>query len=609
PSLEDWLSGPDADDLNDDRVIDVLDYELFIGVPGPDFPRPEDWLAGPDAVDLNDDGEIDFFDYELFFGLPPGPDFSSPEEWLAGPDAVDLNDDGEIDILDYELFFGRPPGHDFPSLEDWLSGPDADDLNDDRVIDVLDYELFIDERFIDVPGHDFPPPEEWLAGPEAEDLNEDDVIDILDFDIWKSLQPLPTFREWILSDEAMDLNGDEVIDEADYAIFANPQPEITLQDWLEGPLAQDYDLNDFVDHVDFEVYLWIESPDASDVNEDGAIDYTDLTEFLLTSGDTAAGTGTSPIVIDFDPADGDQERRLGGNARPDREYSLQFNITDVPEIKGWSLTLNYDPAQLEFVGRSFQLTDFITGGLPLLRNPSGELGIGTTVLTGNVSASGTASLGSIKMRVLDGFTGSTDVEIVRFGLRLVEGDQTFESVSSIVTISDEVLGTPPPGDFDGDGVVDFPDFFLFADAFWTTSEEFDLSGDGFVDFRDFFLFADFFGQQQPLFKLMALAQDVLGLPVQVQLEQNYPNPFNSQTVIPFAVPGPSQVRLRIFDVLGQQVRALDPGLVGAGLHRVSWNGRNDDQQAVAAGVYIARLQVLGDDGENVVEVRKLTLAE
>ncbi|MDP7634365.1 MAG: FlgD immunoglobulin-like domain containing protein, partial [Candidatus Latescibacteria bacterium] len=89
----------------------------------------------------------------------------------------------------------------------------------------------------------------------------------------------------------------------------------------------------------------------------------------------------------------------------------------------------------------------------------------------------------------------------------------------------------------------------------------------------------------------------------------YPNPFNSQTVIPFAVPGPSQVRLRIFDVLGQQVRALDPGLVGAGFHRVSWNGRNDDQQAVAAGVYIARLQVLGDDGENVVEVRKLTLAE
>jgi hypothetical protein len=51
----------------------------------------------------------------------------------------------------------------------------------------------------------------------------------------------------------------------------------------------------------------------------------------------------------------------------------------------------------------------------------------------------------------------------------------------------------PPGDFNGDGRVDFADFFLFADHFGGTDPLFDLDGDGRVDFADFFLFADHFG--------------------------------------------------------------------------------------------------------------------
>jgi len=56
------------------------------------------------------------------------------------------------------------------------------------------------------------------------------------------------------------------------------------------------------------------------------------------------------------------------------------------------------------------------------------------------------------------------------------------------------------GDFDGDGVVDFDDFFLFVNHFGLSSDEpgfepsYDLDGDGVVDFDDFFLFVGNFGK-------------------------------------------------------------------------------------------------------------------
>ncbi|MBI4531259.1 MAG: hypothetical protein HY709_07020 [Candidatus Latescibacteria bacterium] len=52
------------------------------------------------------------------------------------------------------------------------------------------------------------------------------------------------------------------------------------------------------------------------------------------------------------------------------------------------------------------------------------------------------------------------------------------------------------GDFNADGVVDFRDFFLFAQAFGTREAVFDLTGDGGVDFRDFLLFAASFNQRE-----------------------------------------------------------------------------------------------------------------
>ena len=71
--------------------------------------------------------------------------------------------------------------------------------------------------------------------------------------------------------------------------------------------------------------------------------------------------------------------------------------------------------------------------------------------------------------------------------------------STVVNSGDTVVVAPTdtPADFSGDGVVDFSDFFQFADVFGLQVEgqdaRFDLDGDGMVDFSDFFIFADAFG--------------------------------------------------------------------------------------------------------------------
>ena len=74
-----------------------------------------------------------------------------------------------------------------------------------------------------------------------------------------------------------------------------------------------------------------------------------------------------------------------------------------------------------------------------------------------------------------------------------------------------------------------------------------------------------------------------------ELHQNYPNPFNPNTTIEFAVTEKSDVKLTIYNVLGEQVRALVSSSVLPGTYRVEWDGKNEAGQAVASGVYLYRL--------------------
>jgi hypothetical protein len=80
----------------------------------------------------------------------------------------------------------------------------------------------------------------------------------------------------------------------------------------------------------------------------------------------------------------------------------------------------------------------------------------------------------------------------------------------------------------------------------------------------------------------------------VVLEGNRPNPFNPMTTIRYAVPARGKVELSVYDVAGRRVATLVEGEVEAGSHAAVWNGTTDSGEAVATGVYFARLSAAGE---------------
>lgn len=79
-------------------------------------------------------------------------------------------------------------------------------------------------------------------------------------------------------------------------------------------------------------------------------------------------------------------------------------------------------------------------------------------------------------------------------------------------------------------------------------------------------------------------------PKEYYLSHNYPNPFNASTKFDYEVPKPSQVKFEIFNILGQRVFALEKDHLDAGYFHFDWNGKNDQNLAVASGTYIALMR-------------------
>jgi hypothetical protein len=70
---------------------------------------------------------------------------------------------------------------------------------------------------------------------------------------------------------------------------------------------------------------------------------------------------------------------------------------------------------------------------------------------------------------------------------------------------------------------------------------------------------------------------------------NFPNPFNPTTVISYQLPVNSNVQLKIYDIMGKEVRPLVKGYNGIGYKEILWDGRNDEGQLVSSGIYLCRL--------------------
>jgi hypothetical protein len=75
------------------------------------------------------------------------------------------------------------------------------------------------------------------------------------------------------------------------------------------------------------------------------------------------------------------------------------------------------------------------------------------------------------------------------------------------------------------------------------------------------------------------------VPSQYILYQNYPNPFNPTTVIAYSLPAPAAVTLKVYDLLGREIKTLVNERQNAGQHSMTFDGSN-----YPSGVYFYRLQ-------------------
>ncbi len=199
-----------------------------------------------------------------------------------------------------------------------------------------------------------------------------------------------------------------------------------------------------------------------------------------------------PVSIDFDLLPGDQQRRLTGPAAVGQIHACELHIVDAPEIDHWRVDVEFDPGQLRYFDGSFRAGDFLAA---IDATASGEDGLVSLSVSAEDPSSGNGELGVLSFEILEEFGGSTDLTVV--GIELSREGEIVDSqiVLSAATIVSGPIEGVLTGDFDGNGRVDFGDFFLFVDSFRDPAPLFDLNRDAVLDLDDFFLFSDNFGEE------------------------------------------------------------------------------------------------------------------
>ncbi len=112
--------------------------------------------------------------------------------------------------------------------------------------------------------------------------------------------------------------------------------------------------------------------------------------------------------------------------------------------------------------------------------------------------------------------------------------------------------------------------------------------------------------RRPLSEMITGIEDEQNnLPESFSLEQNYPNPFNPSTKIKYSVPQVSNVLIKVFDVLGNEIATLVNEEKAAGTYELTWNAEN-----LPSGIYFYQLKEVDisiGSGQVFVNTKKMIL--
>ena len=215
------------------------------------------------------------------------------------------------------------------------------------------------------------------------------------------------------------------------------------------------------------------------------------------------------LPLDLDGSEGDQSVSFLA-VSPGGVVPIQMFGADLHNTRGLSIRVGYDSTQVVFEG--FDVGDVLPDAQSLVERDSTFVEIGLASSEGQATV-GSGLVGTLRFRTTEAFS---ETEIRLAGADLIRGEPR-EAMTRSVSVVLQVAAPPSP-DFDGNGVVDFPDFVLFAGAFGyregddlparlpvrstqTDSAQagkyeakYDLNGDGEIEFSDFVIFAGSFGK-------------------------------------------------------------------------------------------------------------------
>ena len=212
----------------------------------------------------------------------------------------------------------------------------------------------------------------------------------------------------------------------------------------------------------------------------------------------------------------------------------------------------------------------------------------------------------------DGISSDTDYEVgsgfvhmydlflgEEFEIGDVNGDDVIDLLD-LLTVVNHILGTDPltggaldRADCNGDDTINLLDLISSVNVIlgiWPECPGSPRKPRMTPEVWDFLRSLRAYLSVEDYARLMALVKSELGLPTEFHLSQNYPNPFNLQTIIKYQLPEESWVNLRIYNIQGQEVRALIDEQQEIGYHTVPWDGRDDRGFEVATGVYFYHIQ-------------------
>ena len=155
-------------------------------------------------------------------------------------------------------------------------------------------------------------------------------------------------------------------------------------------------------------------------------------------------------------------------------------------------------------------------------------------------------------------------------------------------------------DVNKDGIVDFDDLVLVLAAITDAAGAPALRAQALLtgeEIQQWLTTVKLSGDISPAYRrsIQVLEQLLAMLtPQETVLLPNYPNPFNPETWIPYQLAIPSDVTLSIYSADGKLVRTLDLGHKEVGIyqnrsHAAYWNGKNENGESVASGVYFYTL--------------------